>query len=86
MFLPKKYHDCYKEERTEEFKYGQPVVDDLVRFLTSLRKHFKKLSFDFMSCFYYDKATNKFMSHKDEYKSCIEADDVMTAAALVKFV
>ena len=59
------------------------MADDLVRMLNFMRKNFKKLSLDFLSCFYYDKEAEKFMPHKDEYKSCVEDETVITA--LVKF-
>ena len=39
------------------------------------REQLKKLSFDFMSCFFYDKEAGIFRPHKDEYKPCIEEDN-----------
>ena len=75
MYLPKKYQDCYKETREEEFKHGQPIVDDLIKLIHLLRKQMKMLSFDFFSCFFYDKERECFTPHKDEYKACVEEDD-----------
>ena len=63
--------------------HGQIVADDLVRMLNFMRKNLQKLSFDFLSCFYYDKTTAKFVPHKEEYKPCVEDETVITA--LVKF-
>ena len=83
MYLPKRYHDIYQESREEEFKHGQIVADDLVRMLNFMRKNFSKLSFDFMSCFYFDKENGKFTPHKEEYKSCCEDESLLKA--LVKF-
>lgn len=53
------------------------IIDDLIRLMHLLREHFKKLSFDFFSCFYFDKEQDCFVPHKEEYKACIEdASDV----------
>lgn len=42
----------------------------------------KTLTFDFMSCFYYDREAGGFKSHKEEYKPCIEETSAKALIAL----